>query len=68
MIRKDPWTAMLSPLVALVPAGVAVDYFVDLVFIRRWGTAVNGPRFRPAPKPIFGGAAGARETIGVGLS
>jgi hypothetical protein len=68
MIRKDPWTAMLSPLVALVPAGVAVDYFIDLVFVRRWGTAVNGPRFRPAPKPIFGGAAGARETIGVGLS
>jgi predicted metal-dependent phosphoesterase TrpH len=68
MIRKDPWTAMLSPLVALVPAGVAVDYFIDLVFVRRWGTAVNGPPFRPAPKPIFGGAAGARETIGVGLS
>src|ERR1700722_15827069 len=51
MMRKDPWTMLLSPLVPLVPAGVAVDYFVDLSFIRRWGTAINGPL--PAPKDLL---------------
>jgi predicted metal-dependent phosphoesterase TrpH len=51
MMRKDPWTVLLAPLVPLVPAGVAVDYFVDLSFIRRWGTAINGPQ--PAPKDLL---------------
>jgi hypothetical protein len=52
MMRHDPWTMSLFPLVPLVPLGVAVDYFVDLRFIRRWGTAING--YRPAPKRLLG--------------
>ena len=51
MMRKDHWTVLLAPLVPLVPAGVAVDYFVDLSFIRRWGAAINGPQ--PAPKSLL---------------
>jgi len=54
MMREDRWTMLLAPLVALVPAGVAVDYFVDLSFISRWGEAINGHRPRPAPKRLFG--------------
>jgi hypothetical protein len=52
MMRESRWTVLLAPLVALVPAGVAVDYFVDLGFVRRWGAAINGPR--PAPKRLLG--------------
>jgi hypothetical protein len=52
MIRRDKWTAVLAPLVPLVPAGVAVDYFVDLNFIRRWGNTVNG--LPPAPRNLIG--------------
>jgi predicted metal-dependent phosphoesterase TrpH len=51
MMRKDPWTVLLAPLVPLVPAGVAVDYFVDQSFIRRWGAAINGSQ--PAPKDLL---------------
>jgi predicted metal-dependent phosphoesterase TrpH len=52
MMREERWTVLLAPLVALVPAGVAVDYFVDLDFVRRWGASINGPR--PAPKDFLG--------------
>jgi hypothetical protein len=41
MMQADHWTVMLAPLVALVPAGVAVNYFIDRRFIARWGAAIN---------------------------
>jgi hypothetical protein len=44
MMREDRWTLLLAPAVALVPAGVAVDYVVDRMFIRRWGSAINLPK------------------------
>ena len=44
MMREDRWTLLLAPAVALVPAGVAVDYLVDQIFIRRWGAAINIPK------------------------
>ena len=66
MMRESRWTMLLAPLVALVPAGVAVDYFVDLGFVRRWGAAINGPR--PAPEASPGSAAGASEADGVASS
>ncbi len=44
MMREDRWTILLSPLLALVPAGVAVNYLVDLDFVRRWGAAINHTR------------------------
>ena len=52
MMRESPWTLLLAPLIALVPAGVAVDYFVDLAFVRRWGAAING--LKPAPRTLLG--------------
>jgi len=44
---------LLTPLLALVPAGVGINYFVDLDFVRRWGGKINpvsiGVR-RPVPE------------------
>lgn len=51
MMREDRWTLLLAPLVALVPAGVAVDYLVDHIFIRRWGSAIN--LSKPAPNALL---------------
>jgi len=44
MMREDRWTILLAPLLALVPAGVAVNYLIDLDFVRRWGAAINFSR------------------------
>jgi len=41
MMREDRWTILLAPLVALVPAGVAIEYLHDLGFARRWGARIN---------------------------
>ena len=41
MMREDHWTVFLSPLLALVPAGVAVNYLIDLRFVRHWGAKIN---------------------------
>jgi hypothetical protein len=53
MMREDHWTILLTPLLALVPAGVGINYFVDLDFVRRWGGKINpvsmGMR-RPIPE------------------
>ena len=53
MMREDHWTILLTPLLALVPAGVGINYFVDLDFVRRWGGKINpvsmGMR-RPVPE------------------
>jgi len=51
MMREDRWTIVLAPLLALVPAGVAVNYLVDLDFVRRWGAAINFSK--PAPKALL---------------
>ncbi|MBZ5642400.1 MAG: PHP domain-containing protein [Acidobacteriia bacterium] len=47
MMREERWTLLLAPAVALVPAGVAVDYLVDRYFIRHWGSAINLPKRAP---------------------
>ncbi|MGD0906955.1 MAG: PHP domain-containing protein [Candidatus Acidiferrales bacterium] len=56
MMREDRWTILLAPLLALVPAGVAVNYLVDLDFVRRWGTAINASKpsreFGLATEPV----------------
>ncbi len=41
MMREDNWTILLAPLLALVPAGVGVNYICDLDFVRRWGGRIN---------------------------
>ena len=41
MMREDRWTILFAPLLALVPAGVAINYINDLGFVRRWGAAIN---------------------------
>ncbi len=51
MMREDNWTIILSPLLALVPAGVAVNYLVDLDFVRRWGATIN--QSKPAPSAVL---------------
>jgi len=48
MMREDRWTLLLAPLIALVPAGVAVNYLVDLAFVRRWGAQINVLKHVPA--------------------
>ncbi len=53
MMREDRWTISLSPLIALVPAGVGINYFVDLNFGRRWGGKINSVSIglrRPVPE------------------
>jgi len=47
MMREDRWTLLLTPLLALVPAGVAANYVIDLDFVRRWGGRIN-----PVPTPV----------------
>lgn len=51
MVREDRWTLLLTPLLALVPAGVAVNYFIDLDFVRRWGGRIN-PVAAPVGRPV----------------
>jgi predicted metal-dependent phosphoesterase TrpH len=41
MMRHDPWTIVFAPLLALVPAGVAVNYLHDIRFARCWGPRMN---------------------------
>jgi hypothetical protein len=41
MMREDRWTILLAPLMALVPAGIGVNYLVDRDFARRWGGRIN---------------------------
>jgi predicted metal-dependent phosphoesterase TrpH len=41
MMRERRWTITLAPLLALVPAGVAVNYLNDLGFAYRWGGIIN---------------------------
>jgi predicted metal-dependent phosphoesterase TrpH len=41
MMYEDHWTVVLAPLLALVPAIAAVNYFLDRRFIARWGAAIN---------------------------
>ena len=47
MMREDRWTLLLAPLIALVPAGVAVNYLVDLGFAHRWGSQINVLKHAP---------------------
>jgi predicted metal-dependent phosphoesterase TrpH len=37
MVREKPWTAILTPLMALVPAIIAVNYLTELSFAAKWG-------------------------------
>ena len=41
MMREDRWTILLAPLLALLPAGVAINYLHDLSFARRWGPRIS---------------------------
>jgi len=61
MMREDRWTMLLAPLAALVPAGVAVNYFVDLGFVRRWGTKIN--TLKHAPRAPLRTSPGLRKAL-----
>lgn len=47
MMRKDRWTILLAPIVSLVPAAVAISYFLEASFARRWGARINPAPFDP---------------------
>jgi predicted metal-dependent phosphoesterase TrpH len=47
MMRRDLWTVLLIPVVPLVPAAVAINYFLDLSFAKRWGARINPALFGP---------------------
>jgi predicted metal-dependent phosphoesterase TrpH len=48
MMRKDLWTILLTPVVPLVPGAVAINYFLDLSFAKRWGARINPATPDPA--------------------
>jgi predicted metal-dependent phosphoesterase TrpH len=37
MVREKPWTAILAPLMAFVPAITMVNYLMELSFAAKWG-------------------------------
>jgi predicted metal-dependent phosphoesterase TrpH len=37
MVREKPWTAMLTPLMALVPPIMIVNFLMELSFAAKWG-------------------------------
>ncbi len=37
MVREKPWTAILTPLMALVPAITIVNFLMELSFAAKWG-------------------------------
>jgi predicted metal-dependent phosphoesterase TrpH len=37
MVREKPWTAILTPLMAFVPAIMIVNYLLELSFAAKWG-------------------------------
>jgi predicted metal-dependent phosphoesterase TrpH len=42
MVREKPWTALLVPLMALVPAITIVNFAMELSFAAKWGNRVAG--------------------------
>jgi hypothetical protein len=38
MVEEKPWTVMLTPLMALVPAITIVNYLMELSFAAKWGS------------------------------
>jgi predicted metal-dependent phosphoesterase TrpH len=42
MVREKPWTAVLIPLMALVPAVTIVNFIMELSFAAKWGNRVAG--------------------------
>jgi predicted metal-dependent phosphoesterase TrpH len=63
MMREDRWTLLLSPLIALVPAGVAVNYLIDLGFVRRWGARINILKHVPSERARAPQASPALEKV-----
>ena len=52
MVREKPWTAMLTPLMALVPAITIVNFLMELSFAAKWG----GRMARGAKTPVSAAA------------
>jgi predicted metal-dependent phosphoesterase TrpH len=43
MVREKPWTAVLTPLMALVPAITIVNFLMELSFAAKWGGRLKTP-------------------------
>jgi predicted metal-dependent phosphoesterase TrpH len=41
MVREKPWTAVLTPLMAFVPAITIVNFLMELSFAAKWGTRME---------------------------
>jgi predicted metal-dependent phosphoesterase TrpH len=48
MVREKPWTAILTPLMAFVPAITIVNFLVELSFAAKWGSRMA----RAAKTPV----------------
>ena len=42
MMQERPWTVMLTPLLAFVPAITIVNYLMELAFAAKWGARLGG--------------------------
>ena len=42
MVRERPWTAILLPLMAFVPAFTIVNFIMELSFAAKWGNRIPG--------------------------
>jgi predicted metal-dependent phosphoesterase TrpH len=43
MVREKPWTAVLTPLMALIPAITIVNFLMELSFAAKWGGRLKTP-------------------------
>src|SRR5208283_1478766 len=41
MVREKPWTAILTPLMAAVPAVMIVNFLMELSFAAKWGSRMG---------------------------
>lgn len=48
MVREKPWTAILTPLMAFVPAITIVNFLMELSFAAKWGNQVAQGTKTPA--------------------
>jgi predicted metal-dependent phosphoesterase TrpH len=43
MVGEKPWTAILTPLMAFVPAVLIVNFLMEISFAEKWGSTVKTP-------------------------
>jgi predicted metal-dependent phosphoesterase TrpH len=56
LVREQPWTAILVPLMALVPAITIVNFMMELSFAAKWGNRLTGALAADVKTPVSAGA------------